>query len=338
MGKLSTKSELIRQAADALQLMDMHLHNLCLTIRAISDRKVREQEILGLLREQKKFSRLVGALIALSNKPDSVLLQEALVKILSDVGPAVEETKDVQWNLSIAKEKVEEIRVAGTRPLPEDSGKGAGIKITVSTDRREYETGDEITIKGKVQTSDPAQPTMISVYAPSGKAYRFDQVKLAKDGSFEYRLNVGGVLGITGIYITRVTHGGASATTEFKFTVNPERIREWKSMSVRIGNSKKELRYVSDGAYVKDATGDQVTATLTIQISSEAHGKLILELPRTVFDSKESDNDKDLDFIVFVDELEAFSQDSRHGNRRILEITFEKGSKVIDIVGTRMAG
>lgn len=336
IGKLSTRSELIREAEEALKLFDMYLHNLCLTIRSLEDKRVREQEKLNYLREQQKFSRIVGSIIALGMKPDSVQLQEALIKLLSDLGPVVEETKGVQWRQLMSEDRIEEIKADEPEAFQSKFGKGSDVKIEVSVDRQNYRTGDEITIRGKIQTKNSDQPVLIQVYAPSGKAYRFDQTKLDEDGSFEYKLRIGGELGISGIYITKVTYSGVSATTEFRFTVDPERIEEWRSLSIKIGDSRKELRYTIDGASVNGGTGDSKSATLTLQISANVAGKLILEIPRTLFDSIDSEG-ADLDFIVFVDEIEAFSQDARSSNNRILEITFEKGSKQVDIVGTRMA-
>jgi predicted secreted protein with PEFG-CTERM motif len=204
--------------------------------------------------------------------------------------------------------------------------------FTVETDNTEYSTGEDITVSGNVGQTPTGQPLLIQVFNPNGAAYRFDQVTVAADGSYTYTFRVGGNLGVSGEYEVRVSYAGATANTTFDFTATGE--TELRNFTLVIdGTDRHTVQYKISGGTLRSLTGDSESATVTATISASSAGQLTLVFPRTVFDSMDS-NGEDLDFIVFVDELETTAEDDFGEERRTLVIDFEQGSEQIDLVGT----
>jgi len=203
--------------------------------------------------------------------------------------------------------------------------------FTVTTDNTDYVTGEDITVSGNVGQTPTGQPLLIQVFNPNGAAYRFDQVDVASDGSYTYTLVVGGSLGVSGEYEVRVTYGGVTRTTTFDFTATDG----GRTATLLIdGEFEHEIEYAISGGSLVSLTGDSETATVTATINANSAGSLTLMFPRDVFDALDSDGG-DLDFIVFVDELENLEVDDDFGEDvRTVTVTFEEGSEQIDYVGT----
>jgi predicted secreted protein with PEFG-CTERM motif len=206
--------------------------------------------------------------------------------------------------------------------------------FTVTTDKTDYTTGEDITVSGNVGTTPTGQPLLIQVFNPNGAAYRFDQVTVAADGSYTYTFRVGGNLGISGTYDVRVTYSGVTETTTFDFTAADGGMRT--TTLLIDGEFEHEIQYNISGGTLRSLTGDSATATVTATITANRAGELTLAFPREVFDSVDSNGD-DLDFIVFVDEIESLDVEDDFGaTARTLVINFEGGSEQIDLVGTKL--
>lgn len=202
--------------------------------------------------------------------------------------------------------------------------------FTVATDNTDYVTGEDITVSGNVGQTPTGQPLLIQVFNPNGAAYRFDQVTVAGDGSYTYTFVVGGNLGVSGEYEVRVSYGGVTQTTTFDFTATGART----ATLLIDGEFEHEIEYSITGGSLVSLTGDSETATVTATITANSTGQLTLMFPREVFDSMDTDGE-DLDFIVFVDEIESLTVEDDFGEDvRTLTIDFEEGSEQIDIVGT----
>jgi predicted secreted protein with PEFG-CTERM motif len=211
--------------------------------------------------------------------------------------------------------------------------------FTVTTDKTDYTTGEDITVSGNVGQTPTGQPLLIQVFNPNGAAYRFDQVQASEigaDGSYSYAFRVGGNLGVSGEYEVRVTYGGVTRTTTFDFEATDGGTGGWRTATLLIdGEHSHNILYRISGGSLVSLTGDSDTATITATITANSAGQLMLQLPRDIADSVDTNGD-DLDYIVFVDELETVADDDFGADTRTLTIDFEAGSEQIDIVGTML--
>lgn len=207
--------------------------------------------------------------------------------------------------------------------------------FTVETDNTAYSTGEDITVSGNVGRTPTGQPLLIQVYNPNGAVYRFDQVAVQTDGSYSYTFRVGGNLGVSGEYEVRVSYAGSTANTTFDFTGTGGEGGLRNFTLVIDGTDRHTVQYQISGGTLRSLTGDSESATVTATISASRAGQLTLAFPRNVFDSIDS-NGEDLDFIVFVDELETTAEDDFGEETRTLVIDFEEGSEQVDIVGTML--
>lgn len=211
----------------------------------------------------------------------------------------------------------------------------AQTDFTVTTDNTDYVTGEDITVSGNIGQTPTGQPLLIQVFNPNGAAYRFDQVPAADigaDGAYSYTFKVGGDLGVSGEYEVNVTYGGATRTTTFDFTAT----EGGRTATLLIdGEFEHEIEYEISGGSLVSLTGDSETATVTATINANSAGSLTLMFPRDVFDAVDTDGG-DLDFIVFVDELETVPDDDFGDDVRTVTVDFEEGSEQIDYVGTML--
>jgi hypothetical protein len=91
-----------------------------------------------------------------------------------------------------------------------------------------------------------------------------------------------------------------------------------------------------NGNKLDSFTAQKDNATLLASISSQTDGKLTVELPRSVMDSKKQGN-KDDDYAVFDDGQDASADEIKNNNQvRTLAISFDKGSQEISIIGTQI--
>jgi hypothetical protein len=91
-----------------------------------------------------------------------------------------------------------------------------------------------------------------------------------------------------------------------------------------------------NGNKLNSITAQKDNTTLLASISSQSDGKLIIELPRNVIDSKKIGN-KDTDYAVFQDGQDAAADEVKNNNQvRTLATNFDKGTQEIEISGTQM--
>jgi hypothetical protein len=94
------------------------------------------------------------------------------------------------------------------------------------------------------------------------------------------------------------------------------------------------IKYQITGGSVKGISVEKDNTTLLFDISSTSNGKLIIELPRSLIDSKKQGNIDD-DYVVFVNgQYTAADEIKKNAQTRTLLIYFEGGSDVIEISGT----
>lgn len=225
-----------------------------------------------------------------------------------------------------------EIDIVGTYLA--DAGSASPI-LSVSTDRTSYVTGDTVRISGSIGTTSSGEPVLVQIFNPEGAAYRFDQVSPSSNGSFSYTATIAGVLGITGTYEVLVSYSGETAGTTFRFTTTDS---AWRTATLLVdGQFSHSVQYQISGGSLTSLTGDSETATITALISATSSGELKLQLPRDVMDSLGTSDD-DLDYIVFVNELETIPEDDFGASVRTIAIPFASNARQIDLVGTFLSG
>lgn len=343
IGRVATESKLVQSAIESLMLLDAAQYHRCITISNISDERIRNQEYLEMSKDGAKFQRIVHAIISLSHNPNSEQLQGALKSLLLDTESRVEAIKESSQALLPQKkqdEPIQKIEVHGIKPRMEtDRTPFNDIAVTVSTDKSKYRSGETITITGKLNTTTISQPLLIQVITPTGNRARVDQFNASHDGSFNYSFAAGGLMGVSGVYVVIVSYKTATSTTEFTFQVDPEHITDWRRYSIKIANEDYPVRYKSTGAIVEEMSADPYEGILSIQMSAESDGSIIIEIPRSMIDSSTSDGGSDDEFVVFIDDVISTPVESvKAKGVRFLEIPFERGSQRIVIMGTWMVG
>lgn len=201
---------------------------------------------------------------------------------------------------------------------------------SIALDRSRYFAGEEITISGEVGVLKEGEPVFIKVVNPNGDIYRFDLVYPDPDGSYVYKMKVGGPLGPSGTYTVSAIHYGMAHITEF-IVAGPE-IGERR---VRVGTYLYNIAYNITGGTVRSITADQVRGHLDIDISARVDGKLQINLSggliSKVFPGVLTQND----WVIFVDGEEVKYRIAEQECDATLEIPFYEGSEKIEIVATQ---
>ncbi|MEO9364372.1 MAG: PEFG-CTERM sorting domain-containing protein [Nitrososphaera sp.] len=206
----------------------------------------------------------------------------------------------------------------------------------ITTDKADYGTGDTIKVSGKLSTAPTGQPLLIRVFDPKGSIVKFDQFAANADGTFTYSFKSGGIMKTTGDYKATVTYNGADVgSATFKFTAASGGGPVWKTIKMQVGNSTFDIKYQITGGTLNSLVGDHDTTTITGKINATTDGQLIIQLPRTIADSK-GGNGTDTDYVVFVDGIEEFADDDHGAATRTVTIPFAAQTEQIDITGTML--
>jgi predicted secreted protein with PEFG-CTERM motif len=115
-------------------------------------------------------------------------------------------------------------------------------------------------------------------------------------------------------------------------TPPPPTAGEWETTTMAVGDEEFEIQYMITNGTLDELIADGETATITAMITSEGDGELSLQLPREIVDSVE--NGQDVDYLVYVDEVEDFADDDYGEEIRTLSVPFPAGTEQIDFVGT----
>lgn len=110
---------------------------------------------------------------------------------------------------------------------------------------------------------------------------------------------------------------------------------EWQTATLTIGDGEFDVQYMISGGTLDELTGDVEAEVITAMITTEADGELTIQIPREVMDSL-NDDGTDLEYIVYVDEIEEFPDDDFGADVRTLTIPFADQSEQIDILGTEI--
>lgn len=108
------------------------------------------------------------------------------------------------------------------------------------------------------------------------------------------------------------------------------------TINLKLGNKTYPIKYHLTGGKLTAITAENDNITLLLNITSTSNGKLTIELPRYVIDSKKQGNVDD-NFTVFEDgQYTAANEIKNNSNVRTLTVGFDNGTSVIEITGTHM--
>lgn len=203
--------------------------------------------------------------------------------------------------------------------------------ITVATDKTDYTYGETVTITGNVGSLSAGNRVIIQVYLPNGNIYQAANADAASDGSFTYQLTTGRPTDTAGAFNVVVRYADDTQQTTFNLGSAGT---TWKTFELMIENVAYPIKYQITGAgnTVDELAGDPESATLSAFIIAESDGKLTIQLPRSVVDSKDGTNDTN--YVVTVDGQDAVITDDKGATVRTLSIDFGKGASEIDFIGT----
>jgi plastocyanin len=122
-----------------------------------------------------------------------------------------------------------------------------------------------------------------------------------------------------------------NATAPMGVAANPV-----KTYNLGIGNKQFKIPYQITGGKLDTINAQGNNATLVFNISTTSDGKLTLDLPRKIIDSKKQGG-IDKGYAVFVDGQNANADQIKNNTEsRTLSIDFPKGASRIDIAGTHI--
>jgi plastocyanin len=122
-----------------------------------------------------------------------------------------------------------------------------------------------------------------------------------------------------------------NATAPMGVAANPV-----KTYNLGIGNKQYKIPYQITGGKLDTINAQGNNATLVFNISTTSDGKLTLDLPRKIIDSKKQGG-IDEGYAVFVDGQNANADQIKNNTEsRTLSIDFPKGASRIDIAGTHI--
>ena len=139
--------------------------------------------------------------------------------------------------------------------------------------------------------------------------------------------------GLAGNATAPLTQPGlaGNATAPMGVAANPV-----KTYNLGIGNKQYKIPYQITGGKLDTIYAQGNNATLVFNISTTSDGKLTLDLPRKIIDSKKQGG-IDEGYAVFVDGQNANADQIKNNTEsRTLSIDFPKGASRIDIAGTHI--
>lgn len=225
------------------------------------------------------------------------------------------------------------VSIVGTSVYSQSSP--APTPITVSTDKNAYLLGDSIVISGRAYPVSDI-PISIQVLDPSNNPVGIYQTNVNLDGTYSVTIYAGGPMWNTsGTYTVLTTYKeqGNTAQTSFTFTAL---VTATGVSQVQVPTSQQtfSVSYDISGGTVNGISADLKSLSLSVSINSNSDGSITLRIPRQLLDSK-TNSGQDAVFIILKDGAEVKPQnEQKRGTSRIVTISFLKGDKDIEIIGT----
>ena len=205
------------------------------------------------------------------------------------------------------------------------------LPVSVWTDKTEYGHSDMIKVNGMVAKVSEFDIT-IAVTSPLNNLVTIDQIKVAKDGSFQTTLNTAGAMWkYDGTYTIKVNYGsaeksnkvkvelmgGVTSTTNYS-TPAPDK----KCSSNDLSADGQCIPYNISGGMVTSATLNNNDNSIIININAMNDGILVINPSKTVQDGI---------FMVLVDGEEW--DDVEIVNNKVT-VMFPAGAEQIEVIGT----
>ena len=210
--------------------------------------------------------------------------------------------------------------------------------FSVTTNHSFYEKKDVIVISGNAYPVMHDVPIIVQIIS-GGILIDVAQITIAHDGSFLHSLIADGPMWKrSGDYTVKSSYGTQSTESNFEFISSEKVSTVIDVIEVNAGNSGTfDMKYSIVGGIIEYAKVEPAIFGIVVGIDSPNNGKIIVELPRQYIDSTEQDGEDEI-FIILVDGIEVpyLEESSENSITRTISINFEKGDKVIEIIGTRV--
>ncbi len=205
------------------------------------------------------------------------------------------------------------------------------LPVSVWTDKTDYSHNDMIKVNGMVASVSGFDIT-VAVISPLNNLVTVDQVKVAKDGSFQTTLNTAGAMWkYDGTYTIKVNYGSAEKSNKVKVeldggvesTVNystPE--TDVKCRGNDLSANGQCIPYSISGGVVISTTLNSNDNSIIININAKDDGILMINPSKTVQDGI---------FMVLVDGEQW--DDAEIVNNRVT-VMFPAGAEQIEVIGT----
>ena len=221
-----------------------------------------------------------------------------------------------------------------SNPVPSEN---TLIPLTVSTDKAVYDHNSIIMVSGHVRDPYPGQQITLRVSDPSGNIVQVSQLTLDNNGDFGTKLITASPLWAkSGVYTIFAQYGnqqGTSAKVQFMIPGGSATSCDSTQLAATLNDQAYCIPYSINGGTVLSGTLSIASKTLTINIQASDDGQITLNIPRSVLDSKNGNNDQS--FIVLVDgEEKDTSTETTTADTRTITVPFTAGAGQIEIIGT----
>jgi len=216
------------------------------------------------------------------------------------------------------------------------------VPILVWTDQDVYDHESMVMVEGVVRTPKADTPVTILVVGPTNNVVTIDQVMVGSDGKFQATLNTAGDLWkFDGTYTIRAQYGHANVFDKVTIELTggivsgisiPKSCTE-SEISARSPLGVHCIPYEVTGADVISGTIDVGETSLIIGVNAFDDGRITLDIPRSILDSKINGGDDDFFVLVDGEETDVDFDDGSLDSRTIT-ISFFAGAEEIEIIGT----
>jgi predicted secreted protein with PEFG-CTERM motif len=213
------------------------------------------------------------------------------------------------------------------------------IPITVSTDKAVYDHNSMIMVSGHVRNPYPGQQLTLRVSDSSGSIVQVSQLIVDNNGDFGTKLTTASPLWTkSGVYTIFAQYGnqqGTSAKVQFTIPGGGTKSCDPNQLAATLNDEVYCIPYSINGGTVLSGTLSVASKTLTVNIQANDDGQITLNIPRSVLDSKNGNNDQS--FVVLVDgEEKDTATETTTSDTRTVTIPFIAGVGDIEIIGTQI--
>jgi len=213
------------------------------------------------------------------------------------------------------------------------------IPITVSTDKAVYDHNSIIMVSGHVRNPYPGQQLTLRVSDSSGSIVQVSQLIVDNNGDFGTKLTTASPLWTkSGVYTIFAQYGnqqGTSAKVQFTIPGGGAKSCDANQLAATLNDEIYCIPYSINGGTVLSGTLSVASKTLTVNIQANDDGQITLNIPRSVLDSKNGNNDQS--FVVLVDgEEKDTATETTTSDTRTVTIPFTVGVGQIEIIGTQI--